>query len=455
MESNSLSQVLDGMKLEDGTPNLNLRAAAIKQLLNSSTLNFGERRILKAHFDGIDFRHDIVANFPVELVTDMMEYLDLEDFMTMRCVSSKWRRQLSNPKIYRKPHFNVWSLVEEADPIVIHLECPYSILFSHNRQFVFGHNHTSRPTRDVHVWINGHIQKLAEPEFDVPDALNGSWVMRLCGFIFHPTEENHYFVFYQPVGVAPTNTSRIIVQEHIAGLLYKTWHQDLTSSGIPSDIPIFEARLIDEDGLVTLLCEIKTPALFTSPSSHEIFKNPLSGEPQLKFTTFNIITKEFGELANHAWVFAMIPRSLRPRLFWRGQVIMMYWECELSSLDPRTERYTKISMPNAQNPYALVSASVCNPYPAWGTFDYVGGARLASDKHRAAAGFRLPFLGDEEEHSVLGDIWGDDDFIIWSNRDGFCVWNFDPTVNLPTIDADDRLLTQAHREERVCKAVLA
>lgn len=55
--------------------------------------------MFKAFFDGIDLRYDIVGRLPIELVTLVMEYLDLEDFMYMRSVSRQWREKLSNEKL--------------------------------------------------------------------------------------------------------------------------------------------------------------------------------------------------------------------------------------------------------------------------------------------------------------------------------------------------------------------
>ncbi|KAF7899114.1 uncharacterized protein EAF01_008327 [Botrytis porri] len=97
--ANDLSQVLDGMKLEDGRPDIQLRMSAIQRLLNSSTLTFGEMRLFKAHFDRVTFYLDGIAQSPDEILTLVVEHLDLEDFMFMRRVSRDWREKLSNEKL--------------------------------------------------------------------------------------------------------------------------------------------------------------------------------------------------------------------------------------------------------------------------------------------------------------------------------------------------------------------
>ncbi|KAI9647424.1 hypothetical protein NHQ30_003809 [Ciborinia camelliae] len=394
------------MRLEDGTLDTNLRTSAIAHLLNNPNLTFGELRMFKAHFDDIDFRRDPISKFPVELVVKVVEYLDLEDFMTM-------------PYFERpKPQFNVWSLDTEADPVVIHLEGFNAIFSSHNKQIAFGN-------KDIHVWINGHTKTLAEPKFDAPDVPNDTLELHLCGFIFHPTEKNHYFVFYQPIYQGHPKIKRIIIQEHISGRPHKTWHQDLLSS----DFSFLTATLIDDYGLVALKstestrpCSIQTP----SPCNH--------GISQHTFTTFNIITKEFGMLANHSWSFPMAPTSPWPYLVWRGQSIELHSE--------RAESYKEYNLPSiaisGKPSFALVSASTCDPSTTRRTLGCVGGAYLSNIKHRAAAAFCLPF-GDEVEVEVPNrrrseGVWGDDDFIVWSDQNGYIVWNFDPAVTLPTIN---------------------
>ncbi|RAL61731.1 hypothetical protein DID88_002799 [Monilinia fructigena] len=487
MASNGLVQVLEGMKLQDGTPDINLRTSAIANLLNSSTLTFGELRMLKDHFDDIDFRRDPIVMFPSELVVRVLEHVDLEDFMTMCRVSRDWREKLFNRKVcgpllrlhfrgtwesvyvplsendresrlqnissvfldvctkrlkrrrgkwysvssyhyprisngsrylngepvnellyrngrvaampdrfsiridnlrtqtsmhymhgqrsplkdyvlsnelliayidYPKPQFNVWRLDEEEDPIVIHLECHNSIISSHDKQIAFGRKTNNTQIVDtVYVWIDGHIQKLAEPGFGDPDIPNASLEVRLCGFIFHPTEENHYFVFYLPTSWKDTTTKRIIVQEHIAGLPHKTWYHDLISSRFQA----LNAKLIDNDGLVALVCEDGTQHLPTQPSSflnHSTSQDPGHCNPNPTFTTFNIITKEFGTLDKQARTFPM-------------------------PSNPRGERKCDIT-------------------------DF-GGRK---------------------------GLWGDDDFVIESNQHGYVVWNFDPSVTLPASDKD-------------------
>ncbi|KAB8303674.1 hypothetical protein EYC80_005064 [Monilinia laxa] len=452
MASNSLVQVLEGMKLQDGTPDINLRTSAIANFLNSPTLTFGELRMLKAHFDDIDFRRDPIVMLPSELVVRVLEHVDLDDFMTMCRVSRDWREKLFNRKVcgpllrlhfrgtwesvyvplsendresrlenissvfldlctkrlkrcrgkwhsvssyhyprisngsrylngepvnellyrngrvaaipdrfsiriddlrthtsmhymhgqrspikdyvlsnelliayidYPKPQFNVWRLDdEEEDPIVIHLECYNSIISSHNKQIAFGHKtNNAQIVKTVYVWIDGHIQKLAEPRFEDPDIPNAS------------------------------------LEEHIAGLPHKTWYHDLISSRFQA----LNAKLIDNDGLVALVCEDDTQHLPTQPPSplnHSTSQDPEHCDPSPTFTTFNIITKEFGILDKQARTFPM-------------------------PSNPRGERKCDIT-------------------------DF-GGRK---------------------------GLWGDDDFMIESNQHGYLVWNFDPSVTLPTSDKD-------------------
>ncbi|APA05950.1 hypothetical protein sscle_01g007200 [Sclerotinia sclerotiorum 1980 UF-70] len=554
MAADCLSQVLEDMRLEDGRPDYLLRRSAIQHLLNSSTLTFGEKRIFNAHFKGIGFVHDIIAELPIELLALLVEYVDLEDFMSMRSVNRVWRAKLSNDKVsmsilrvhfrrtwedlklldekdkklrldclprfcttrlkryrrkydevcihpkrhvfrnishqhhlrgnkglfqycngrvammmdytvtvaiqvdslwtlaetcymheqrYRpdhwllsnqtlvayfdhpKPHLNIWSLNEESDPDVIRLECRYSILAAHNRQVAFLPVNRFRVASGIiHIWNDGRIKQLAEPKLV---DICFPYEPRISGVVFHPTEENHLFVFYQLFSSAlgsldPDRTGKVIVQEYIAGLPHKTWRRNVPESLITQALRV---ESIDDDGLVAILpiphaegdgsilhMERNENKLdFPQPPpccKHGISSATASGLPNYSFLAFNVFTQEFQNISNHLKAIPVDPCCDKP-LLWRGQGIVLCGKEGFESIP---------STPDGKPLKALVSASVCDEKRK---FKCVGGHGLR-DNVKAAAAFRFPIETPLQTQSVT--IWGDDNFIVCSYEGGYIVWDF-------------------------------
>ncbi|TGO62609.1 hypothetical protein BCON_0018g00020 [Botryotinia convoluta] len=547
--ANDLSQVLDGMKLEDGRPDIQLRTSAIQHLLNSSTLTFGEMRLFKAHFGRVNFHHDGIAQLPDELLALVMEYLDLEDFMFMRCVSRDWREKLSNEKLcasllkihfrktweikfkslgyndrqlklddflgmcigrlkrdrgmydqvmhydylsepnddrfyskwchedcYRKrfqykngriamrkdpstiqvndlrthvsrryvhesrysfdywllsdqmlvayfdspkPRFNVWQLDEEDDPKVIHLDCRYEILAAHNKEIAFSVKSPSN--HPVYIWNDGHIKKLAHPEFG---DLYPSHKIKFCEIFFHPTQENHHLLFYHascsPLDGTPreTGSDLIIAQEYIAGVPHGQWNEVLGSCFMTT---MLKFRIISNDGIVAILSRIihspeKRASIQRSPCNHDISSATKAGAYFLM--TFNVMTQKFGAISTHLEPFLeKVPTPLNP-LFWRGQATVPY--------DSRNAgTYAERWKPNAEKmPYSLVSASICDVTKR--NLQCVGKHKFTPNSGLSAlAAFCLPI--DIEATTTSnefnkGAVWGDDDFIIYSHHKGYIVW---------------------------------
>ncbi|KAF7940305.1 uncharacterized protein EAE98_000432 [Botrytis deweyae] len=556
--ANDLSQALDGMKLEDGRPDVQLRTSAIQYLLNSSTLTFGEMRLLKAHFDRMKFYYDGIAQLPAEILVLVMEYLDLEDFMFMRCVSKYWRAKLSSEQLctsllkihfrktweikfkssqdnnrqlkvddflgmctgrlkrdrgmydqimhydylsdpnndrfyskwchescYRrrfqykngriamredpstiqvndlrthvsrrylhesrysfehwllsdqilvayfdspKPRFNVWQLDEENDPKVIHLDCRYEILGAHNKEIAFGDKSLS--DHPVYVWNDGHVKKLPLPEFG---DLYPNYDIKFCEIYFHPTQENHHFLFYHascsPLDGTSRETGRdlIIVQEYIAGVPQGQWNEVLGSCFVKT---MLKFQIISNDGVVAILSRIirspeKRASIHRTPCNHDISSATNAGAYFLM--TFNLITQKFGAISTHLEPFLEpVPTPLNP-LFWRGRATVPYDSRNAGTYAERLEPDTE------KMPYSLVSSSICdatkkNPQCV-GKHNFTPASGLS-----ALAAFCLPI--DIEATTTSnefnkGAVWGDDDFIIYSHHKGYIVWSFNQRNTLP------------------------
>ncbi|CAD6443373.1 32e67b45-2d40-406b-8684-fc667e2203cf [Sclerotinia trifoliorum] len=554
MAADCLSQILEDMRLEDGRPDYQLRRLAIQHLLSSPTLTFGEKRIFNDHFKGIDFVHDIIAELPVELLALLVEYVDPEDFMSMRSVNRVWRAKLSNEKVsmsilrvhfrrtwedlkllgekdkklrldsfprfctrrlkryhrkyhqvsilprphvfsnishqhrlrgnkglfqycngrvammmdyadttaiqvdslwtfaetyymheqrcspdhwllsnqtlvayfdHPKPHLNIWSLNEKSDPDVIRLECRYSILAAHNRQVAFlAVKRFSVASGIIHIWNDGRIQKLAEPKFvDICAPCEA----RISGFVFHPTEENHQFVFYQLFSsnlgsLDSDRTGKVIVQEYIAGVPHKTWRRNVPGSLITQALRV---ESIDDDGLVAILpiphaegdgsilhIERNENTLdFPQPlpcCKHGISSATASGLPNYSFVAFNVFTQKFQEISNHLKAIPVDPCCDKP-LLWRGQSIVLCGKGGFESI---------LSTPDDKPLKALISASVCDEKRK---SKCVGDHGLR-DNVKAAATFC--FLIETPLQTQSATIWGDDNFIVCGFDRGYIVWSF-------------------------------
>ncbi|TGO60660.1 hypothetical protein BOTNAR_0141g00020 [Botryotinia narcissicola] len=558
--ANKLSQALDSMKLEDGRPDTQLRTSAIQHLLNSSALTFGEMRLFKAHFDRINFHHDGIAQLPEEILALVMEYLDLEDFMFMRCVSRDWREKLSSEKLcasllkthfrkaweikfkslgdsdrqlklddflsicigrlkrdrgmydqvmqydhlsdpnddrfysnwchedchrkrfqYKngriamkkdpstiqvndlrthasrhymhesrysfdywllsdqilvayfdspKPRFNVWQLDEEDDPRVIHLECRYEILAAHNKEIAFGIKSPSSNC-PIYIWNDGRIKKLAEPEFG---DLYPNHEIKFCEIFFHPTQEDHHFLFYHascsPLDgtLRETGSDLIIVQEYVGGVPQGQWNEVLGSC---FEITMLKFRFISDDGVVALLSRMyRSPErrafIQRSPCNHDISSATKAAAYPLM--TFNLLTQNLGTISTHVESFLeKFPTPLNP-LFSRGQVTIPY--------DNRNgDAYSEFCKPNPEKmPYYLVSASICDATKR--SLQCVGKHKFTPESGLSALiAFCLPIdiqATTSNNEFNKGAVWGDDDFIVYSHREGYIVWSFNQRNTLPT-----------------------
>ncbi|KAF7959960.1 hypothetical protein EAE96_001562 [Botrytis aclada] len=555
--ANDLSQVLDDMKLEDGRPDVQLRTSAIQHFLNSSTLTFKEVRLFKAHFDRLHFHHDGIARLPVELLALVMENLNLEDFMFMRCVSKDWREKLSNKKLYAsvlkinfrkawevkfkssggndkqlkfgdfldmcigrlkrdrgmydhvmhydylpdpgndefyprcchehcyrrrfqykdgriamrkdpstvqvndlrthvsrryahesrynidywllsdqmlvayfdkpKPRFNVWQLDEEDDPRVIHLDHHYEILAAHKKEVAFGVKNSKLP---VYVWNDGHVKRLARPEFG---DLYPNHEVRFCEIFFHPTQENHHFLFYHasylPLLGSPreARSDLIIVQEYIAGVPQGQLNEVLGSCFMKC-MP--KCQINSEDGLVAILPPMiyspkRRASIQRPPCNHDISSATKAGA--YSCMTFNVMTQKFETLSTHLEQFLEeYPTPLSP-LYWRGQAALPY---DSRSSGTHTDRLKRNAV---KMPYSLVSTSICDTTKRH--LQCVGKDGFAPDSGLSAlAAFCLP-IGIERTTTSnefnKGAVLGDDDFIILSHSKGYTVWSFNQRKSLP------------------------
>ncbi|KAJ8071086.1 hypothetical protein OCU04_001431 [Sclerotinia nivalis] len=317
-----------------------------------------------------------------------------------------------------KPHLKVWSLDEEVDPNVIRLECRHSILATHNRQVAFlaADNHFRLKGSIIHVWNDGRVQELAEPKFA---DIWTPYELRICGLVFHPTEESHQFVFYQPFSTflepsIPGKTNKVIVQEYIAGVPHKTCHGVIPASYLTGP---FILESINDDGLVAILpnlrFETEESTLYSSQPpphcNHGISVASGPGLASYSFTAFNVFTQEFQNISNHLKAIPVHSGFWEP-LFWRGQSIVLCGKSGFESL-PGT--------PDDKPIKGLISASVCDEKRK---FRCVRGHGL-HDSVKAAAAFCLPF---ETPLSIrwLAGIRGDDDFIVCNFDEGYVVWRF-------------------------------
>lgn len=331
--------------------------------------------------------------------------------------------------MYRKPRFNVWQLDEEDDPKVIHLDCRYEILAAHNKEIAFGVKGLSSNC-PIYIWNDGHIKKLADPEFG---ELYPNHEIKFCEIFFHPTQENHHFLFYHasrlPLGGTPRQPGNdlIIVQEYIGGVPQGQWNEVLGSC---FEINMLKFRFISDDGVVALLSRMyRSPERRASiqrlPCNHDISSATKAGAYFIM--TFNLLTQKFGTISTHLESFLeKYPTPLNP-LFWRGQAIIPY--------DSRDgDVYLELWNPNPEKmPYSLISASICDATKR--NLQCVGKHQFTPESGLSAlAAFCLPIdiqatmLSNEFNK---GAVWGDDDFIIYSHRKGYIVWSFNQRNTLP------------------------
>lgn len=146
--------------------------------------------------------------------------------------------------------------------------------------------------KDIHIWNDGHITKLAGLKLE-----DVSTSYRPCegGLVFHPIQENHQFVFYQPFDAVygKANPGEIIVQEYIAGAPHKTWRKNLTSTWTTRGLRL---EHINNEGVVTILPTLRGV-------NTDSVLNVSRGAPALQLwdypVTFNPITQELHSDSNN------------------------------------------------------------------------------------------------------------------------------------------------------------
>ncbi|KAF4629642.1 hypothetical protein G7Y89_g8501 [Cudoniella acicularis] len=115
----SLARYLDSLRLGDGQPDMKARKQELSNLIQ--TLSGSEVRYLQARINAIDFRMDICACLPIEILLQIFSFLDLEDAMRARSISRQWQKIFSSPDFYigitKQQFFSTWDRrYKSADP---------------------------------------------------------------------------------------------------------------------------------------------------------------------------------------------------------------------------------------------------------------------------------------------------------------------------------------------------
>lgn len=86
----------------------------------ADSLSHDEIRRLSTRFNAITFHKDICLDLPVELLSHVAEYLDIENFMKAQLVSRAWREKFTSPDFSAeiiKVHFRTkWEMSDLSDP---------------------------------------------------------------------------------------------------------------------------------------------------------------------------------------------------------------------------------------------------------------------------------------------------------------------------------------------------
>ncbi|PQE03162.1 hypothetical protein CJF30_00005650 [Rutstroemia sp. NJR-2017a BBW] len=564
MGSNSLVKVLNGMRLANGSPDVDLRKSArIQELLDSRTLTFDELRMLKAHFDKPMLCCDIIAKLPVEILELILQHVSLDDYIAMFCVSRAWRGKLfsdnvcasmlrlhfpttwerdyvplddRSKKVYfekigtllpslclkrqrrlsgkyhsmafypfendyvarpgwlkflfmgdeqqpfqykngrvavmdrdycivvnnfrthvsmryteehrrrfggwlltdshlvvtisrPRPRLLAWPLDQEADPISIYLESTIEILgASGNRVVFFPHVNSS----DLSIWYVGQtVQKMYSPTWMTSD-------FRVTGLIFHPTDQQRFYVFYQPDYIPEREDevrfkTSLYIQEYLHVVPENWWSQPFASScgaeySSDDEQGEFIIEPMDDNGLVSIRtsgkhipCDENGACIQLPPCDHD--NREMSR--RWIFTSFNIFTGEFNTHANHArdipWQYVLESNEFY-HLVWRGQTIL--------SQPNLPDMSRLIAVNNCGTQYRHISPNLNKASSSHMGFNYknTGTAFIFDDLHRITDPNSKHV---ERNEDTVERHWGDDDFIVWSNKNGYIVWSFDETTTLP------------------------
>ncbi|EDN96719.1 predicted protein [Sclerotinia sclerotiorum 1980 UF-70] len=408
MAADCLSQVLEDMRLEDGRPDYLLRRSAIQHLLNSSTLTFGEKRIFNAHFKGIGFVHDIIAELPIELLALLVEYVDLEDFMSMRSVNRVWRAKLSNDKVSMsilRVHFRrTWEdlkLLDEKDK-KLRLDClprfcttrlkryrrKYDEVCIHPKRHVFrniSHQHHLRGNKGLFQYCNGRVAMMMDYTVTVAIQVDSLWTLAETCYMHEQR--------YRPDHWLLSNQTLVAYFDHPV--------ESIDDDGLVAILPIPHA---EGDGSILHMERNENKLDFPQPPpccKHGISSATASGLPNYSFLAFNVFTQEFQNISNHLKAIPVDPCCDKP-LLWRGQGIVLCGKEGFESIP---------STPDGKPLKALVSASVCDEKRK---FKCVGGHGLR-DNVKAAAAFRFPIETPLQTH-LDSDSDSDFEFGVWRGR---------------------------------------
>ncbi|PQE24796.1 F-box domain protein [Rutstroemia sp. NJR-2017a BVV2] len=555
--------VLNGMRLANGSPDVDLRKSALQELLDSRTLTFDELRLLKAHFDKPMLCCDFITKLPVEILELILQHVSLDDYIAMFCVSRVWRGKLFSENVcasmlrlhfpatwereyvplddlskkayfekigtllpslclkrqrrlsgkyhsmafysfendsgerprwvefglwsdeqepfqYKngrvaimdhdycivvnnlrshvsmryteehrrafgawvltdsylvvyvdrpRPRFLAWPLDQEADPISIYLESTIQLLVASGNRVVF-----SSYTNDLglFIWYIGQtVQNMHSPTW-----MTSSF--RLTGLIFHPTDQQRLYVFYQPFYILEHERkvqfeTSLHIQEYNHVIPQKMWFQPFASScgaeySGDEDQVQFIIEPMDDNGLVSIRspgkhipCDENGACMKLPPCDHD--NREMSR--RWIFTSFNILTGEFKTHANHVrdipWQHVHDSSELF-HLVWRDQTIITQPNL------PNMSRLIAVNSCGTQHRH--ISRNLEKASPSYIGFNYqkTGTAFVFDDLHSIThpTGERAEGIRDSVER-----YWGDDDFLVWSDENGYIVWSFDETTTLP------------------------
>jgi hypothetical protein len=321
-----------------------------------------------------------------------------------------------------------WPLDQEADPITIYLESTIQLLVASGNRVVFSRSfYTVEPS----IWYIGQtVQKMGSPSWSTAS-------FRLRGVIFHPTDQQRLYFFYQPRNMpradgAQFDTS-LQIQEYLHGTPQRMWVQPFVSTwwakySSEKAQAVFMVEAMDDEGLVSIRspgrhvpCDENGEHLQRPPCDHD--NRDMSR--RWVFASFNILTGEFNTHANHV-------RDIHSEhvgdfdefyhLVWRDQTVLS---------QPNMRNMSRlVALNSCGTQHRSVSPNLAKALPSSIGFDYqkMGTAFIFEDL--------FDITDPNGEHSertedTVERLWGDDDFLVWCDQSGYIVWSFDETTTLP------------------------
>ncbi|KAM3078148.1 hypothetical protein ACMFMF_004557 [Clarireedia jacksonii] len=329
-----------------------------------------------------------------------------------------------------KPRLMAWLVDQEADPISIYLESLVKIVSVSGDRVVFSRNPTSiENSSGLSIWHIGHsVQNIGMPSWIASSSFPG---FCLGGVVFHPTNQDRLYAFYQPRLKLPAwhythLDCSLYVQEYLHNTPQKMWFQDFECSynSLKSLRCRIQVKAMDCDGLVSIwtpgtghnLRDNNGELIPRRSCDHDVF-SPNGGS---LFASFNMFTGEFQSHANHQ---SDLGRK-KPDdtmewtpLIWRDQILF----------NSAGYRYIHdlVSLNNCDVRHRRVSANLKKTFPSGLGFGWeaVGAAFVYNDLR--------PMIGPmNEDICSLGHVLGDDNFLVWACVSGYIVWSFDENVTL-------------------------